>query len=232
MKKLFKVIPLTITLSLLIIALLLNVTSKQVTEEITGKIWEAIIPQSLVDQKEKTSNWFQGIMDNDNVKGFVDKYLDSEEINKIKDKVNDTKEKATQEIGKYVDDFMKEQEEKLSPEQKIMLNIYRFITNAKLKGILIIAIIINILLIAFAEWSLFKWIKSASWSMALAGLAVLLFTEWLKNSITKWIPITLELKMLVYPAIILLIGGIIIRFIYFIIALILKANKDEKETEE
>ena len=232
MKKLFKVIPLTITLSLLIIALLLNITAKQVTDEITGEIWKAIIPQSLIEQKDKTSSWFQDIMNNENVKGFIDKYIDSEEVNKVKDKINETKEKAEQEVEKYVDEFIKEQEEKLSPEQRFALNTYRFITNAKLKGILIIAIIINILLIAFTEWSLFKWIKSASWAMAISGVAVLLFTEWLKSSIESLIHITVTLKMLTLPSVGLLLGGVIIRFIYFVIATIIKANKDKKEEKD
>ena len=88
MKKIFRLIPLTITLSLLIVALLLNITSKQVTDEITGEIWKAIIPQSLVEQKDKTSSWFQDIMNNENVKGFIDKYIDTEDMNKLKVKVN------------------------------------------------------------------------------------------------------------------------------------------------
>lgn len=229
MKKIFRLIPLTITLSLLIIALLLNITSKQVTDEITGEIWKAIIPQSLVEQKDKTSSWFQDIVNNENVKGFIDKYIDTEDMNKLKDKINETKERAQQEIETYVDEFIEEQEEKLSPGQKTALNVYRFITNAKLKGILIIAIIVNILLIAFTEFSLFKWIKSASWAMAISGLSVLLFTEWLKSSINSWIHITITLKMLMIPSIALLVGGIIIRFIYFVVATIIKANKNKKE---
>ena len=230
MKKLFRVIPLTITLTLLIIALVFNLTSKTIMQEIKDETWKAIVPESLQKSDEKGSNWFQDIMNNESVKGFIDQYIDTD---KIKETINDVKETAAEEIEKAVDEFIEEQEKKLSPGQRFALNMYRFITNAKMKGILMILIGINILLMALALWSFVKWIKPTSWALALSGLSILLLTEWLRNTIESLIHVTtITYRALTLPGIILLISGIVIRFIYFVIASIIKANKKEKKNEK
>lgn len=230
MRKLFKVIPLTITLTILIMALLINITSKQVTEEITGEIWKAIIPESLQKTGKEGSNWFQDIMNNEEVKGFIDQYINTD---KVKKTIEDMKETATKEVEKAFNEWMEEQEKKLSPGQRFSLNTFRFLTNAKLKGILIIAIIVNIILIAFTMWSFYEWIKPTSWAMALSGVAMLCLAEWLKSTIASLIKITtVTLNCWVYPAIILLVGGIIVRFIYFVIAKIISINHKGVKKDE
>lgn len=229
MRKLFRVIPLTITLTLLIISLVLNLTSKTVIEEIKEETWKAIIPEKIRNQSEEAGNWFQDIMKSDKVKEFLDQYIDTD---KIKDKIDKTKENVEKEVEKAFDEFVEEQEEKLNPKQKFALNTYRFITNAKMKGILMILIGVNILFIALALWSPVKWIKPTSWACALSGLSILLLTEWLRNTIESLIHVTtITYKALIQPGIVLLVGGIIIRFIYFVMASIIKANKDKKEED-
>ena len=88
MRKAIRVVSLTFTLILLIIALVLNLTSKKVIDEIKEETWKAIIPESLRDKKESTSNWFQDVMNNDTVKNFVDQYIDTD---KIKETIEDVK---------------------------------------------------------------------------------------------------------------------------------------------
>ena len=88
---------------------------------------------------------------------------------------------------------------------------------------------VNILLIAIALWSPLKWIKPTSWAMALSGLSILLLTEWLRKTIESLIHVTtITYRALTVPGIVLLISGIIIRFIYFVVAAIIKANKKDK----
>ena len=230
MRKLFRVIPLTITLTLLIVSLVLNMTSKTIIQEIKEETWKAIIPESVRNKTEETGDWFQNIMNNESVKGFINQYIDTD---KIKETIDDVKENATKEVEKAFDEFVEEQEEKLSPKQKFALNTYRFITNAKLKGILMILIGVNIVLIALALWSPIKWIKPTSWAMALSGLSILLLTEWLRKTIESLIHVTtITYHALIQPGLILLIGGIVIRFIYFVVACIIKANKKEKKKEK
>lgn len=232
--KIIRLITLTITLTLLIIVLVLNVTSKAVTNEIITEIWNEIIPQETVEKVKdnKVSKWFKDLSENDDVQNFLDKYLNSDEVNKIKDKVTETKEQIQEELSKTVDNFIKEQEEKLSPSQKFVLNTYRFITNAKLKGLIIIAIIINLILIAIVEKSLFKWIKNLSCSLVLSGILIILLAGWIKNTIRSVIKISITLGVLTRPGFILLISGIIIMFIYFVVSRIIKANKTSKEEED
>ncbi len=234
MGKIIKLITLTITLTLLIIILILNITSKAVTNEIITGIWNKIIPQETVEKAKdnKVTNWFKDLSNNEEVQSFIDKYIDSEEVNKIKDKINDTKEQVQEELSKKMNDFIKEQEEKLSPSQKFALNTYRFITNAKLKGIIIIAIIINLLLIAITKLSLYKWIKNLSYSLILSGLGIIFLAAWLKSKIYYIIKVSVNLGVLSRPGYILLISGIIIIFIYFVTSIIIKSNKKDKEEED
>ena len=229
--RMIRLITLTITLTLLIIVLVLNITSKAVTNEIITEIWNEIIPQETVEKVKdnKVSKWFKDLSENEEVENFFDKYLNSDEVNKIKDQFSETKEQIQEELSKTVENFIKEQEEKLSPSQKFALNTYRFITNAKLKGLIIIAIIINLILIALVEKSFFKWIKNLSCSLVLSGILIILLAGWIKNTIRSVINISIRLGVLTRPGFILLISGIIIMFIYFTVSRIIKANKNNKE---
>ena len=233
MRKIIRLIFLTITLTLLIIFLVLNLTSKQVTSEIMTEIWNSIIPQETVDniKDNKITNWFNDLKNNEKVQNFMDKYL-SEDINKVKDKVNEVTDKAKKEVDKAVDEFLKEQEEKLSPSQKFALQVYRLVTDAKSKGVLMVLIVINILLIALAAKSIYKWICPTSISVALSGLSLLLLTEWVKTKIYSLIKINVTLSVLNKPAYILLISGVVVFFIYLVLTKILNVNKNSKEDKE
>lgn len=229
-----RIIFLTITLTLLIIALVFNLTSKSITSEIVNGIIESIIPKETSEKVKNNSitKWFNDLKDNEDVQNFIDQYIGSDTISKAKEKINEVTEEVKKSVEETVDEFIKEQEEKLPTSQKIALNIFRFLTNAKLKGILLILIGVNVLLIALVEKSVFKWIKSAAWALSLSGISIILLTEWIKNSIYNIIKLTLTFSVLTKPAIILLISGIIIRFVYLIISVIIKANKEEVEEDE
>ena len=222
-----RIVFLTITLTLLIIALVFNMTSNKITNEIVNGIIESIIPKEATEKVKdnKITKWFNDLKENEEFQNFLDQYIGSDTISKAKDKINEVTEEVKKGIEETVDEFIKEQEDKLNPGQKIALNIFRFLTDAKLKGILMILIGLNILLIALVEVSIYKWIKSACWAMALSGVSILLLKEWIKSSIYNIIKLTLTLRALTDPAIVLLISGIIIRGIYLIISMIIKANK-------
>lgn len=228
-----RIVFLTITLTLLIIALVFNMTSNKITNEIVNGIIESIIPKETTEKVKdnKITNWFNDLKENEDVQNFIDQYIGSDTISKAKDKINEVTEEVKKGIEETVDEFIKEQEDKLNPGQKIALNIFRFLTDAKLKGILMILIGLNILLIALVEASIFKWIKSTCWAMALSGVSILLLVEWIKNSIYSLIKLKVTFPFVTTPAIILLISGIVIRCIYLIISMIIKANKGDEENE-
>lgn len=228
-----RIVFLTITLTLLIIALVFNMTSNKITNEIVNGIIESIIPKETTEKVKdnKITKWFNDLKENEDVQNFIDQYIGSDTISKAKDKINEVTEEVKKGIEETVDEFIKEQEDKLNPGQKIALNIFRFLTDAKLKGILMILIGLNILLIALAEASIFKWIKSACWAMALSGVSILLLIEWIKNSIYSLIKLKVTFPFVTTPAIILLISGIVIRCIYLVISMIIKANKGDEENE-
>lgn len=227
-----RIVFLTITLTLLIIALVFNMTSNKITNEIVNGIIESIIPKETTEKVKdnKITKWFNNLKENEDVQNFIDQYIGSDTISKAKDKINEVTEEVKKGIEETVDEFIKEQEDKLNPGQKIALNIFRFLTDAKLKGILMILIGLNILLIALVEASIFKWIKSACWAMALSGVSILLLVEWIKNSIYSLIKLKVTFPFVTTPAIILLISGIVIRCIYLVISMIIKANKGDDES--
>lgn len=227
-----RIVFLTITLTLLIIALVFNMTSNKITNEIVNGIIESIIPKETTEKVKdnKITKWFNNLKENEDVQNFIDQYIGSDTISKAKDKINEVTEEVKKGIEETVDEFIKEQEDKLNPGQKIALNIFRFLTDAKLKGILMILIGLNILLIALVEASIYKWIKSACWAMALSGVSILLLVEWIKNSIYSLIKLKVTFPFVTTPAIILLISGIVIRCIYLVISMIIKANKGDDES--
>lgn len=228
-----RIVFLTITLTLLIIALVFNITSKSITNEIVNGIIENIIPTSTTEKvkNNKITKWFNDLKENEDVQNFIDQYIGNDTISKAKEKLDEVTEEVKKGVEETIDEFIKEQEDKLNPGQKIALNIFRFLTDAKLKGILMILIGLNILLIALVEKSIFKWIKSACWAMSISGVSILLLIEWIKNSIYSLIKLKVELPFVSTPAIILLISGIVIRCIYLIISMIIKANKGGEENE-
>ena len=229
--KTFRSIFLTITLSCFIMMLVLNLASKSILKEVKEEFIKTMIPDNIIS--EESSNWLKEHASSDKIKNFFNQYIDEDLVDKVKDKMKKSTESMKKEIENITEEFIKEQEEKLSPKQKLCLNIYRFITNAKLKGILIIAIFINIILLCLTQKSIWKWIRFAGYACIISGDLLILLVEWVKNYFTTTFQIeTITLYSVFQPAFFLLIGGIAGCFIYLIISKIVKMNQKEKDDEE
>ena len=221
---------LTITLSLLIVLLVLNLTAKKAVNEVITKNWQALISNN--SDKEKN--------------GFFDKFFNSEEMAKSKEKFME----ATHydELGEvmgdwtgmqdvfdqYFNTFLEEQEKKLSPEQQNMIKVAKFVTKDGVKKYLMIFIAFNILLLVASTWSLYKWIKNVSISLILSGVSLMGLCEWIKNLINSVISsIEVNLHMITTPAIILITVGVLLLAAFFVFDTIKmidkKVDKEEKK---
>ena len=240
MMKKIHVITSTITLAILMILLVFSLFSKKALDEAMTETINSIIPDISLNEKDSNSNsWFQDIFENEEVKEFMKDYETSEEFEKIKEKWNETKESskekfesAKKEYEEMFNQLIEEQEQYLSPEQQMLINIVKAITNVKIKWLLFVLIVINLVIIAFTEKSFHKWIKSLAWALFLSGIGVIVICYFVKKYLLSFITTTITLKALIDPAIMMIVAGVIIRILYLIAEIIIKINKKVDKEEK
>lgn len=111
----------------------------------------------------------------------------------------------------------------MSEEEKLILKVYQFLTSEKLKTIIFIGILVNTLLIAIVQMSLYKWIKNLSISMILGGVGVFGVSIITKKLIETVLPYAnIETTSMRNISIATLVLGIVINIIYLIITKLLK----------
>lgn len=150
--------------------------------------------------------------------------ITDEMINKASEKLDERDTK------KVIKQTVENTRRNLSPEEKLLLKMYNFITSTNLKIILVISIIIVLLLIAVIKKSVFKWIKNLSQSMTIAGTLTILISMALEIIISKILKVqeNIKLESMSNLSIIILIIGIILYIVYKIIdRLLIKEKKNE-----
>lgn len=238
MRKKISVFSSTITLVILLFLLILNLNAKKVGNEIWNATWRSIIPEGLVSNDSETKEWFNTILSTGNSQEESENIIDAKSIEKImKEFSEETKEKKDEFTGEYMEklsEFMEEKEKSMNQQQKQVLGVIRFLSNAKIKYILMILILMVLASIAVTLKSYHKWIPSLAWAMALSGIATIFLCELLKKYIFSYFKIEVTLNVLIDSAQYLIMGGIIIRIMYLIIESIANINKkiDKEEKNE
>ena len=259
MKKIFGTIVLTITLSLLIVLLALNITLKQMINGIVSSSWKTLI--NVSEKKEG------------NFKDFIDEYvsedIDTSEIgdlwnsfvgedgeissSKIDDIINTNKEKIKEmtgidisgdmiedveeaiknkDLNKVIEAVMDSQEQRLSPSQRFWLNVAKWLITARMRGILIVCIIINIILLALVQFSFYKWIKPFAWASVISGGLLLAIGYGVQSFLDSIKYVTVSMGSTIHIGILLLIGGIVLRIGYLVVGIILGNMKENKKEEK
>ena len=132
----------------------------------------------------------------------------------------DTEKALKQEINNY--------KKNLTKEEKFAIKVFDFVNSVKLRMILIISIILDIILIAIIQRSTYKWIKNLSYSMTIAGLSIIVLTMSLRYVISTMTMVVINIKSITTLGIILLAFGIIIQIVYrLMIKYYIKENKYE-----
>ena len=132
----------------------------------------------------------------------------------------DTEKALKQEINNY--------KKNLTKEEKFAIKVFDFVNSVKLRMILIISIILDIILIAIIQRSTYKWIKNLSYSMTIAGLSIIVLAMSLRYVISTMTMVVINIKSITTLGIILLAFGIIIQIVYrLMIKYYIKENEYE-----
>ena len=118
----------------------------------------------------------------------------------------DVKKSFEQEINNYKNNITK--------EEKMALKFYNFITSKDLRTIIIILIIINILLIAILQKSIYKWIKNLSRAMYISGLSIVILGLAIKYLISTLTLLVINPKEIFIIGISLIVFGLLINIVY------------------
>lgn len=132
----------------------------------------------------------------------------------------DTEKALKQEINNY--------KKNLTKEEKFAIKVFDFVNSEKLRIILIISIILDIILIALIQRSTYKWMKNLSSAMTIAGLSIIVLAMSIRYVISTMTMVVINIKSITTLGIILLAFGIIIQIIYrLMIKYYIKENKNE-----
>lgn len=134
--------------------------------------------------------------------------ITDEMIDEAREKLDegDTKKTLEQGINNYKNNMTK--------EEKTALKIFKFITSEKIRIIIVISIILNIILIAISQKSTYKWIKSLSRAMIISGISILILIMSFKYLIATLTLIVITPKNILSIGIIIMVFGIIINILY------------------
>lgn len=146
--------------------------------------------------------------------------ITDEMINEASKLLNDgdVKKSFEQEINNYKNN--------ITAEEKMALKFYNFITSKDLRTIIIILIIVNILLIAILQKSIYKWIKNLSRAMYISGLSIVILGLAIKYLISTLTLLVINPKEIFIIGISLIVFGLLINIVYRIMKkYFIKENK-------
>lgn len=117
-------------------------------------------------------------------------------------------------LEKAINQELTNYKKNMSKEEKIALKFYNIVTSEKLRMIIIVSIIINILLIALIQWSIYKWIRNLSRTMIVSGLSLIILSLGIKYLISTLTLLVIIPKDILTIGIIIMVFGIIINIVY------------------
>ena len=230
---------LTIILIDLIVLLVLNMSLKDfivkeiiinsiVTNNELISIDNSNIENPIITNNEVIKEVLQDEQIQEDLSGFIDdfiKNLSDDDLETL------STEEMQEEIITYVKALKQEinnYKKNLTKEEKFAIKVFDFVNSEKLRIILIISIILDIILIALIQRSTYKWIKNLSYAMTIAGLSIIVLAMSLRYVISTMTMVVINIKSITTLGIILLAFGIIIQIIYrLMIKYYIKENKNE-----
>ena len=207
---------------------LLNVDSSNIENPIIAN--NEVIKEVLQDEQiqEDLGDFLDDFIKNlsdDDIESLSTEEMQEEIITYVKESNEmledvDTEKALKQERNNY--------KKNLTKEEKFAIKVFDFVNSVKLRMILIISIILDIILIAIIQRSTYKWIKNLSYSMTIAGLSIIVLAMSLRYVISTMTMVVINIKSITTLGIILLAFGIIIQIVYrLMIKYYIKENKYE-----
>ena len=254
MRKIIGTVLLTIPLTILITLLALNIALKDMMGDIIGSTWKSLIPSISYNDGnyiDDFSSYMNDALEDSDIEdlwgqlqeefgedgGAIQEFIDQnknklEEITGI-DFNTETIEKITEALenkdyGELFGELIESQEKKLTPGQRFGLKFLKFIVQSGTRGILIICIIVNLVLIALVQFSFYKWIKALAWATILGG-GLLLGLGYGFTSLLGKMNLNFSMDNIMKNAIYMIILGVVVRILYFVILTVIKNMKDDKK---
>lgn len=223
-----------------------NIITEEQIKEITDdpRIQEMLNSPEVQGLLEKyLDTTVEGLIDADNIDEVA---LEQDMISFLKDNREVLEEKVGKEItDEMIDDTYKQLEGKdmsraykqalenasknMTTSEKQVLKGYKFIISLKFKIILFIAMILDLLLIALLQKSVYKWIKTLGKSMIASGIGIVVVSYISKLIVMSAANLSnFNISSLIITGIIITVSGIIIVIAYKIINK--KGDTDEIST--
>ena len=117
-------------------------------------------------------------------------------------------------VQKSIDQQISNYKNNLTKEEKIALKAFNFINSEKLRLIIIISILLDILIIALLQKSIYKWIKNLSYAMFISGLSIVILITSIKYFVSRITNVVINTESILTLGIITLVFGIIILIVY------------------
>lgn len=131
-------------------------------------------------------------------------------------------------VQKSIDQQISNYKDNLTKEEKMALRVFNFINSVKLRLIIIISILLDILIIALLQKSIYKWIKNLSYAMFISGLSIVILITSIKYFVSRITNVVINTESILTLGIITLVFGIIILIVYKIMTKhYIKENKYE-----
>lgn len=142
--------------------------------------------------------------------------------------INDAYEKLEgKDMSKAYIQSLKNASNNMTETEKKVLKGYKFIVSGKFRVILFIAMLLDLLLIALVQWSLYKWIKTFGKTLIASGICIIISSITSKMIVTKVSNFSnFNTSSLTITGIIITGTGIIIFVAYKVFLKLLK--KDDK----
>lgn len=228
-----------------------NVENNIITEEQIKEITDDPRVQEMLNSpemqgllEEYLDTTVEELIDTDNIDEVA---LEQDMLNFIKDNRQVIEEKVGKEItdemidnaydqleGKDLSKAYKQALENASKNmtktEKEVLKGYKFLISMKFKIILFIAMIIDLLLIALLQWSVYKWIKTFAKSLIASGVGIVIASIVSKAIVMKTANLSkFDTSSLTTTGIIITAAGFIILIIYLIVLKLVKKKDDQDE---
>lgn len=204
--------------------------SKEVQELINKYVeisMESIANEEEIDEISLEEDMIQYIKEN---KKILEEKIGVDITDEMIEKT--TEDIKSQELNKTLKEALQKAKEEIPEKDKVFLKGYVFLTSIKLRLLLIGAIILDILLIAIIQMSLYKWIKNVGDALLSSGIGITIMSLIVKLTTSRMLNIEiLHTEILTKHGVMQLVLGLVIIVTYKVISKKVQRKKEAISNE-
>ena len=207
---------------------------KEVNDMVNKMVDEILATMGSEDgeiSQETIDSIFDYVIQNkDKLEEATGQKINTEELEEVR------KSEEFQNITQELTESLNESTAELDDTSKTAIKTYTYIVSNNFRLILIGGIVLDLLLIALVQWSLYNWMSTFGKALSTSGLTLIIL-YFLMNKIIETllaeqtITLNIDTSKVLYMGIITIIVGILLIVIKHIIDNIIKNKKDNMEIE-